>query len=305
MNSEPVITPTGQVFDIQRFCIHDGPGIRTTVFLKGCPLSCRWCSNPESQRFGPEMFWNAERCMSCGACVAACPSGAMGADARIRRDACVACGNCGAVCPMAALVGKGRGMTVAEVMREVERDRAFYASSGGGATVSGGEPFGQPNFLFALLSALRTAGIGTAVESCAHAEWDAIERCLPLLDHLMIDVKHTDTIIHEEWTGVGLERIRVNTERIVARRGDVLFRIPVIPGFNGDADAAEGFADFFEGLEAARVELLPYHGLGEGKYGMLDRDYPGATIPASEAFAVAERLRDVLIGRGIAVEIGG
>ncbi|MCL2001484.1 MAG: glycyl-radical enzyme activating protein, partial [Planctomycetes bacterium] len=141
----------GVVYDIQRFCLHDGPGLRTTVFLKGCPLSCRWCSNPESQRFAPEMFFNASRCMRCGACAAACQNSAIqrmeDGGMELNRGACIACGACEAVCPMGALVGKGREMTAEEVLREVEKDRSFFETSGGGATVSGGEPFAQPVFL--------------------------------------------------------------------------------------------------------------------------------------------------------------
>ena len=295
----------GVIFDIQRFCLHDGPGLRTTVFLKGCPLSCRWCSNPESQRFEPELFHNASRCLHCGACLSVCPNGAIREDAGIRRDKCDVCGCCEAVCPMAARVGKGRDMTAAEVVAEVEKDRAFYASSGGGATVSGGEPFGQPDFLFEVLSALKAVGVTTAVESTVHAEWRDIERCLPVIDHFLLDVKHTDSVVHEEWTGVGLGTILRNVRAVLHRHRDVLPRIPVIPGFNTDPDAAEGFADFFAEAGVKRVELLPYHILGEGKYGMLGREYPGGGIQGGDAFTDAERLRDFLRGRGVQAEIGG
>ena len=295
----------GVVFDIQRFCIHDGPGLRTTVFLKGCPLACRWCSNPESQSSAPELFHNADRCMQCGACVTACPSGAIGNDIHIDRNICLACGGCETVCPMAALVVKGREMSPSDVLAEVEKDRPFYISSGGGATVSGGEPFAQPDFLFSLLSAFKTAGIATAIETSLHAKWDDIDRCLPFLDHLIVDVKHFDSSVHEEWTGRRLDSIRRNIEYLLSRRVAPLFRIPVIPGFNSSHDDAEEFADYFEELGIRKVELLPYHIFGEGKYGMLNRDYPGAAIPTEEAGIAADRLCGILHKRGIEASIGG
>ncbi len=299
----------GVVFDIQRFCLHDGPGLRTTVFLKGCPLACRWCSNPESQRFEPELFFNAARCMRCGGCVEACPRSAIlrRADGSIAidRDRCLVCGACEAVCPMGALVRKGREMTAAEVLREVERDRSFYETSGGGATVSGGEPFGQPDFLHELLAEFKAAGISTAVETSLYAEWRDIAPRLPLLDNLLVDVKHPDSARHEEWTGVGLGQIRRNLEYLLAGHDRVLVRIPVIPGCNTDPASLEGFAELFGDLGVRRVELLPYHVLGEGKYRMLDRGYPGESIQTAEADGAAERLAEFLCGRGVEAEIGG
>ena len=298
-------TGVGCVFDIQRFCLHDGPGLRTTVFLKGCPLRCRWCSNPESQRPGPEILYNRSRCMGCHSCVAACPKSLItpsDGGVSIRRDECDGCGRCEDACPTASLVRKGRAMTVEEVVRDVARDREFYTSSGGGATLSGGEPFSQGDFLYELLSAIREAGVSTAIETTAHADWSAMERCLPELDCVMVDVKHADSGAHAAWTGVGLETIFANLRNLASKHGNVTIRIPVIPGFNTDAHARDGLTGLAAEL-GLRVELLPYHILGEGKYAMLGRSYPGAAIAASEADTATERLLEHMRAHGVDVSV--
>ncbi len=295
----------GRVFDLQRFCLHDGPGLRTTVFLKGCPLRCRWCANPESQRPEPDLLYNRARCMRCGACVAACPQALIEPDAggvAIRREDCDACGKCAEVCPTVSLVVKGREMTAAEVVGQVARDRGFYASSGGGATISGGEPFLQSDFLFELLAGLREAGIPAAVETTGCSDWNAIARCLPLLDCLLVDVKHVDSAKHREWTGIGCEVILANVKKMRAAHPRVQIRLPVIPGFNADSDSAAQFAEFFVSLRAD-VELLPYHVLGEAKYAMLGRTYPGADIAAANASAATKRLQEFLLLRGVDASI--
>lgn len=296
----------GLVFDIQRFCLHDGPGLRTTVFLKGCPLRCRWCSNPESQAGRAELLHNAERCLRCGACAAACPRAVLAAGESgpvLNRRECAACGSCVEVCPRAALVRKGEEMTAAAVLREVEKDRAFHEKSGGGVTFSGGEPFSQPAFLLELLSLCREAGLHTAVETTAHADFSHIEKALPLLDAVLVDVKHTDDAVHSAWTGVGVGLIQRNIAAMARRHPRMCVRIPVIPGFNTGPEAAAGFAAFLKELGTG-AELLPYHMYGEGKYRMLGRDYPGADI-GGDAGAEASRLRDILAAHGVEARIGG
>lgn len=283
----------GRVFDIQRFCLHDGPGLRTTVFLKGCPLRCRWCSNPESQLPGPELFYNRSRCMKCFSCVAACPGGLISHDGddgvAIRRGECDACGACEDVCPMGAVVRKGSEMTVDDIVRQVARDAEFYSGSGGGVTFSGGEPFAQPAFLREALAAVRAEGISTAVETTAYVEWDVLESCLPLLDHVLVDVKHADAAKHREWTGVNPDRIHRNIRRLLQTHSGTRLRIPVIPGFNDDTESLDGLADFVAGVGGG-VELLPYHALGEGKYAMLDRPYLCDPALASEGPAAATKM---------------
>ena len=303
---------TGTVFDIQRFCLHDGPGLRTAVFLKGCPLRCRWCSNPESQSFGPELLYAEDRCMGCGACAAACPRVLITprpeGGVAIRREACDACGACEDVCPRGALFRKGRIMSVESVMAVVERDRPFYQSDGG-VTVSGGEPFAQAEFLHALLLACKEAGLSTAVETTAIASRADIERCLPLADHMLIDLKHPTPAAYEQWTGAdisaGWKDIGANIGTVFSSHAGARLRIPVIPGCNTDSDAAEGFAAFIAGLGKPEVELLPYHTFGESKYRMLGRPYPGEAIPVEEAFDAAERLQKFLQGRGIHAVLHG
>ncbi|MDR2391988.1 MAG: glycyl-radical enzyme activating protein [Planctomycetota bacterium] len=304
------IVPSGMVFDIQRFSLHDGGGLRTTIFLKGCPLRCRWCSNPESQLPGNELFHFAGRCMGCGACVAACPRslisapGEDGGGVSIRRDGCVACGKCAGACPKAALAIKGRPMTADELVRTAARDRLFHTVSGGGVTLSGGEPFAQAVFVRELLVRFAREGIRTAAETSGLADWADIESCLPLLDEIFIDLKHTDPIRHAEWTGAGLDRIMPNAEKILRAHPRATLRIPVVPGFNTGEAAGAGFAGFAVRLGAG-VELLPYHAFGEGKYRSLGRAYPGAGIDAGRSGTDADRLADFLRERGVRVAVSG
>lgn len=296
----------GLVFDIQRFCLHDGPGLRTTVFFKGCPLRCRWCSNPESQHLAVELFYNETRCMDCGTCIAACPRSLIerkkGGGLSTRRKKCAGCGSCEDACPTRAIARKGQDMTVAAVLDLVLQDRDFYTRSGGGITISGGEPFLQADFLFDLLRASKEAGLDTAVETTLHAEWAEIERCLPFVDHVLFDLKHPDPAVHRRWTGVGLGKILPNMERLCAVHPDVHPRVPVVPGCNTDAGAAAGFAERMTGLDRT-VELLPYHTFGEGKYRMLGRAYPGKNIPGEQGLEHAGILRDYLRAHGINAEI--
>ena len=298
----------GWVFDIQRFCVHDGPGLRTTVFLKGCPLNCSWCSNPEGQPFSPELMYNAARCMQCGSCAEGCAAAAITQGAggiTFDRLRCTACGSCDANCPTTALVLKGRDMTAGEVVSEVMKDADVYRSSGGGATVSGGEPFSQPDFLYEILTMLHAAGIHTAVETSAAARWEDIERCLPFLSMVLCDVKHADAAVLREWTGAEWEHIKKNIASILSYHGNVLIRIPVIPAFNTDDESFAKIAGFFHEMGVTQTELLPYHVLGEGKFQMLGRPYPGAAINADNAYADTLRLKDYLDSKQIHAEISG
>jgi len=294
------------VFDIQRFCLHDGPGLRTTVFFKGCPLRCRWCSNPESQRQAADLMHNAARCMACGACAAACPHGLIATKERggpeLDRKACVACGACCDVCPTGAMFRKGRDMTVDEIVAAALRDSVFYAHSGGGLTVSGGEPLAQPDFLLELLGAAKDAALNTAMETTLHADWAVVERCLPFLDHVFFDVKHPDSALHAAGAGVGLEKILPNAGRLCRVHPDPHPRIPVIPGYNTSEKAMEGFAELIAGF-GRPVELLPYHALGEGKYSLLGKPYPGDDIPADKGLEYAKLFQNYLRGRGIDADI--
>ena len=265
---------SGRVFDVQRFSLHDGPGIRTVVFLKGCPLRCAWCANPESQRPGPQIAWFDSLCVRCGRCVEACVQGAVQLeDERVRTDRrlCRSCGACASACARNARRLLGREATVDEVMADVRRDAPFFRRSGGGVTFSGGEPLSQPEFLLECLRRCRRWGYHTVVETCGHVRWDDLREAAALTDLFLYDLKQLESHRHEQLTGVGNELIVENLERLLELGAPVTVRMPVIPGANDDAASLSALADFaarHEGLR--RVELLPYHPLGLHKYDALD-----------------------------------
>ena len=291
----------GMIFDIQRFCIHDGPGIRTTVFMKGCPLRCLWCSNPESQKSRQEFMYSSQRCIGCEECRVVCPLHAPFSSDLYQVGNCLQCGKCSAACPTEALVQKGTLMSVPELMDIIERDRNVYETAEGGVTFSGGEPFLQPAFLEAALRECHSAGIHTCIETTMYAPWEVIEACLPLVDYLFCDIKETDSEKHKTWTGVSNERILENATKIASLTDSLNFRIPVIPGLNTTPQSREDFCRFFLSVPAHPVELLPYHNFGESKYHLLKRVYPGSGISPDNARSEAEKLADDLRAVGIQV----
>lgn len=287
---------TGTVFDIQRFCVSDGPGIRTTVFLKGCPLRCDWCHNPESWRTSPEVLFDAQNCIACGECAAACPRHTVrGGVHRFDRQGCDGCGRCAEACPTGALRRAGERMSADEVVRRVLRDRAFFASSGGGLTVSGGEPFAQPEFLAALVRAARAAELSVCLETCGHAPWRHIEAVLPEIALFLYDVKETDEDRHRAFTGASMSPVMENLRRLSDAGARIVLRCPVIPGRNdrpGHFEALAGLAESLPGVE--RVDVEPYHPLGVRKSAQLGLEarYAEIAIPdAAEVDAWIERIR--------------
>ncbi|NSW53232.1 MAG: glycyl-radical enzyme activating protein [Anaerolineae bacterium] len=277
---------TGLVFDIQRCSLHDGPGIRTTVFLKGCQLNCQWCHNPESIAFGPELFYTAEDCIDCLACVAACQFGAQQAGANgthgFDHARCTACGACVAVCPVNALKLVGTPMTVEAVMAQVERDRDFYRRSGGGGTLSGGEPMMQFAFTRALLSAAKEAGIHTALETNGAAPWEHYAELLPLVDLVLFDFKATDSAIHRQLTGMGNERILENLERLYRAGKPIVLRCPLVPGINDDAGHLRGIAAVSQRYpQLSGIEVMAYHNLGTAKSVRLGATAPLPGLPSA------------------------
>jgi len=221
----------------------------------------------------------------------------------INRAQCTACGVCAGSCPTTALILKGREMTAAQVLTEVLKDADVFRSSGGGATVSGGEPFAQADFLYELLAGFRASGIETAVETSAAARWEDIERCLPLLSLVLCDFKHTDAALLAEWTGAEWEHIGRNIAAILSCHANVLIRIPVVPGFNTDEKSSTCLAAFLRKNGVRQAELLPYHFLGEGKYAMLGMCYDGASIDGRSSYNDSLRLKEYLAAEGILAEI--
>ncbi|MCC7359545.1 MAG: glycyl-radical enzyme activating protein [Anaerolineales bacterium] len=280
----------GVVFNIQRFSIHDGPGIRTTVFLKGCPLRCFWCHNPEGLRPAIDIQFNPSRCIDCGACVAVCTTGAQSMDGAGRhvyqRDLCQRCGACVPECFSGALQIAGREMTTDEVLAEVLADKAFGKTSGGGVTLSGGEPFLQPVFALDLLAAFRAAGLHTAVETTTQTLWKHLEAALPLVDLFMVDIKHLDPEQHRAATGVSNRLILANIRRLAATGATIIFRVPVIPTVNDTSDLIGAIGAFVRELGETRadggaglsLELLPFHQLASDKYTSLGLSYEAAHL---------------------------
>jgi pyruvate formate lyase activating enzyme len=301
---------TGIVFDVKRFAIHDGPGIRATVFLKGCPLTCLWCHNPESQQLAAELLFWADRCMGCGDCVAACPAGAVTlVEGRVatNRVRCTGCGACVEVCPADARALVGRSWSVDEVLEAVERDVLFYDESGGGITLSGGEPLAQPDFAASLLSEAKGRRIHTVLDTCGHGEWATLDRVAQETDLFLYDVKHLDDDRHRALTGVSNTLILRNLERLSETGRRIWLRYPVIPGENdGEAEiAALGrLVSRLPSVDA--VHVLPFHRGGERKrvgLGLLPFGLPvDGAIPTASAEAAAEALRRRV---DVDVQVGG
>jgi len=300
----------GIIYGIERFSLHDGPGIRTLVITKGCPLSCRWCSSPYTQSPKPEVLYRQSDCTGCAACAAVCKNRAItfdkaSASVKTDRTLCSGCGECVAACAQAARELAGRYYTPEALLREVEKDEAFYRRSGGGVTVGGGEPTLQAAFVAGFLDLCRENHFHTAMETCAFAPWERFAPLLEKLDLVYIDLKHMDDKTHRAWTGASNRRILDNLQR-AARQNDVIVRIPVIPGFNDSVDNISESAKFVKSLgnHVARLELLPYHLFGIHRYAELERGYALSSIPPLSDEQMAN-LRDRARTAGIAVEIGG
>lgn len=299
---------SGIVFDIKKFSIHDGPGIRTTVFLKGCPLHCAWCHNPESQDPRPEMMLREQRCIGCGACLAECPQEAITWNGRgviTDRARCVRCGVCAEHCMAEAREAIGREMSVAQVMAEIERDLSFYDQSGGGVTFSGGEPLLQRDFLLALLQGCRAREIHTAVDTSGFAAWETLDRVREYVDLFLYDLKLLDDLQHRQLTGVSNRLILDNLQALAEREHPIFLRVAIIPGLNDGETHLRRLGELAASLSAVReIALLPYHQTAVNKYNRLHKAYNIPDIrPPSEARMV--QLADMLAGFGLPVKVGG
>jgi len=298
---------TGVVSQIQRYSINDGPGIRTTVFLKGCPLRCPWCHNPETWTQEPGIYFRELKCVKCYTCKAVCPvPGAIveGDDVyRINYELCTMCMKCVEACRYGALTKVGETLSVEEVMNEVVRDIPFYANSGGGMTVSGGEPLRQADFTAALLKASKEQGIHTCIDTSGYADFTAWEKVLPYLDLALYDIKHMDPEIHQKYTGVSNEIILENARK-VASRVEVRFRVPLIPGFNDTPEFMDELGEFARSVGVHACDILPYHDYCESKYKMLGREQLFYRAKVSEDAHVSA-LEQQLKGHGLQTTIGG
>jgi pyruvate formate lyase activating enzyme len=277
---------TGIIFNIQRYSIHDGPGIRTTVFLKGCPLSCWWCQNPESQLSEQEMIFWGDRCIGCGVCSTICPSDAIQIKNGIpitEKEKCILCGKCIEKCPALAREIIGEKLTTEEVIKEIEKDLVFYEESDGGVTFSGGEPLRQSEFLESLLNGCQEKKIHTAVDTSGYISWEILDKISPKVDLFLFDLKIMDSKKHQKYTGVSNEIILENLKKLSSVHHNIFVRFPVIPGINDDYQNIKEMGEFLSSLKIAQLNLLPYHYIGIDKYRRSGRTYQlPATQPPSE-----------------------
>jgi len=288
---------TGSVFNIQKYSVHDGPGIRTVVFLKGCPLRCRWCSNPESHKSQPQLAYNRNKCLSlenCVRCLEVCTAGALrrGADGKVdvARDTCTECLLCAKACPSIALNVYGETMTVEQVLTKVEEDSAFYSRSGGGLTLGGGEPLHQPEFAIALLKEARRRRIDTAMESCGFCRYEDLHAAAANLNTLLFDIKSMDPDKHKAFTGVSNDLILENFRRLREDFPDlpIWVRTPIVPEFNDTPAEVRAILQHIQGLPNTCFEALDYHRMGKPKY-----EYLGLEFPMADAKLQDERIREI------------
>lgn len=297
----------GVIFNFQRYSVHDGPGIRTTVFLKGCPLNCWWCHNPESQDIKPEiMFWE-RRCIRCLACVKSCGHGAISEkDGRpnFTKEKCESCGSCEKSCPAKAREAVGKIVTADFVMKEVLKDRIFFDESKGGVTFSGGEPLMQPEFLYELLDRCREEYIHTVLDTSGFASWEVLERISTKVDLFLYDIKIMDCEKHRKYTGVPNDIILENLRRLSEKRCSIFARIPIITGINDDLENIKSTGEFLSHLYIQQVNILPYHNMAMDKYNRLSKEYKlnDVTVPEDSRMSM---ISQTLEEYGLNVKIGG
>lgn len=298
----------GILFDLRRYSIHDGPGIRTVVFFKGCPLRCWWCHNPESQSLEAELMVHPKRCILCSACLLVCPNGAIHRDDMrlfTDRTRCQGCGKCTELCYAEGRQMVGRHYNIDEVMAIVERDQSFYEQSGGGVTFSGGEPLLQADFLLALLQTTKARGLHTALDTCGFAPWSIIDKVRTWTDLFLFDLKIMDDTRHRQYTGVSNESILFNLKSLARQGHAIILRMPIIPGINDDNENLTATARFTNDLPGEhRLDLLPYHNSAETKYNGLGKTFRLKGVHT----APDERMQEIcafLESFGVAVKIGG
>jgi len=308
MNNKNRTSTTGVIFDLKKYAIHDGPGIRTTVFFKGCPLACQWCHNPEGMAVATQRIYHKERCIDCGECLQICPHKAIyrTVEGMVADPAkCQLCGSCADHCPAAAVEFVGQRVTVAEVVRKIEKDVAFYDQSNGGVTFSGGEPLMQPEFLLELLEACGDLDLHRTVDTTGYADATLLLKVAQKTDLFLYDLKIMDTEKHRKFTGVSNEQILTNLTRLAQNDAAIQVRIPVIPGVNSDPENIDKTADFIHCLGGVEhISLLPFHNSARCKYRRLGMQWISRHVqpPAAELLqSIAARLKK----SGLKVTIGG
>lgn len=283
---------TAIITDIQKFCVHDGPGLRTTVFFKGCPLRCIWCQNPETQSVLPQILYAQNECIGCGRCITACPNHAITAQGT-STAACTACGICTEVCCAKARVRSGRTYHIHDLLEILLQDVVFYRNTGGGVTLSGGEVLNQAPFAARLLQALRDCGVNTAIETCGYASWDKMRPVVEQCDVVLYDIKHTDPEAHKRYTGVDNRLIVENLYRTAALHKRLFVRYPLMPGVNDTQEVAGKIAALARDAGAEDVHILPFHQMGQGKWHELGKPYQCETWQTPSAGTIQAVLQAV------------
>jgi len=304
--------PLGQIFSLQRYSLQDGPGIRTTVFFKGCPLRCAWCSNPESQNPYPEIMSRSQKCEGCGECAKACPRDAIKlveGVARIDRSICDRCMDCVEACPRGALEVTGKGITIGEAVHECCQDEPFYRNSNGGVTLSGGEPLYQPEFALRLLKECKEKSLNTALDTCGYASWEILQGVLAYTDLILFDLKHLDPEMHRQGTGVGNAVILDNLKKTIdSGQTKMWVRIPLITGYNDSEEQMREVARTVAKGPVEKVFVLTYHEWGKPKYGFLGREYPfEGQVFKDKVFEDRDKLeiiKSIIESEGLSVTIG-